>query len=216
MKFYGLLTLIMCVCFLVLFGAVSFMQVPLLTDPQPWLGKAGALAAGVGCGLLIVDVLLPVPASLVMVAHGALFGVVTGTALSLLGTLGAAAFGFFLGRRGSPWIMNKISADERARVALLLRQWGLVAIVATRPVPILAETVAILAGTGPISWQRFLVASLLGNIPPSLLYALTGASARDFDSFVLIFGLVMVFAGLTWFLGKRFGEQALPLDVDQV
>ncbi len=213
MKVYGWLTLSMCLTFLALFGVVEALHVPLLTDPQPWLGQGGVLAASVGIGLLVADVLLPVPASLVMVAHGALFGVVVGTALSLLGTMGAAAFGFYLGRKGSPWLDRTVSDEERQRAATLLQRWGLVAVVATRPVPILAETVAILAGTGPMRWDRFLIASLLGNLPPCLLYALTGATTQDFGSFVLIFSLVMVFAGLTWLIGKRFGhEQALETD----
>ena len=40
--------------------------------------------AAVGQVLLIGDVLLPVPSTLVMMAHGALFGVVPGTLLSLM------------------------------------------------------------------------------------------------------------------------------------
>ncbi len=41
-------------------------------------------AAGPGVGLLVADIVLPVPFSVVMVAHGALFGIVPGAALSLL------------------------------------------------------------------------------------------------------------------------------------
>src|SRR5919112_3383783 len=86
--------------FLVLFAAAELLGVRLLTDPTPWLSGGGAAAACVGVGLLVADVLLPVPSSLVMVAHGALFGVTGGTLLSLLGSVGAALFGFAIGRRG--------------------------------------------------------------------------------------------------------------------
>ncbi len=37
---------------------------------------SGVVAALVGVGLLVADVVLPVPSSVVMLAHGALFGVV--------------------------------------------------------------------------------------------------------------------------------------------
>ena len=100
MKRYLLIMSGMIVFFLVLFLIVEALGVPLLTDPTPWMKHGGVLAAALGVGLLIADVLLPVPSSLVMVAHGALFGVVIGTLLSLTGSVGAALFGFAIGRRG--------------------------------------------------------------------------------------------------------------------
>lgn len=86
--------------FLVAFIVVEALHVPLLSDPAPWLTKAGYAAAAVGVGLLVADVLLPVPASIVMIAQGALFGIAGGTALSLVGGLGATLVGFLIGRRG--------------------------------------------------------------------------------------------------------------------
>jgi len=59
--------------FLLLFFVVEALGVQLLTDPTPWMRHGGVLAAVLGVSLLIADVLLPVPSSLVMVAHGALF-----------------------------------------------------------------------------------------------------------------------------------------------
>src|SRR5215210_9077073 len=100
MKRYLLVMGGMLAFFLGLFFLVEALGIPLLVDPTPWLNRGGVLAASLGVGLLIADVLLPVPSSLVMVAHGALFGVLVGTLLSLLGSMGAAMFGFWLGRRG--------------------------------------------------------------------------------------------------------------------
>jgi len=100
MKRYIFIMALMVAFFLVLFFIVEALGVPLLADPTPWLKRGGVLAAALGVGLLIADVLLPVPSSLVMVAHGALFGVALGTLLSLLGSVGAALFGFAIGRRG--------------------------------------------------------------------------------------------------------------------
>ncbi len=210
MKTYWFLLLGMSVLFLALFGLVEALRVPLLTDPTPWLEadqlEGGRwLAALVGVGLLIVDVLLPVPASLIMVAHGALFGIVFGTCLSLVGALGAGAFGFYLGRAGSPWLHRVVSEEEHQRADNLLTRWGHLAVIVTRPVPILAESVAILAGTSPMSWGRFLLSTLAGTLPAALLYALTGALAVGLDQFVLIFGLVLVMAGVAWWVGRRVG-----------
>ncbi len=188
--------------FMILFFVVEALGVPLLSDPTPWMKHGGVLAAGLGVGLLIADVLLPVPSSLVMVAHGAVFGVVVGTLLSLLGSVGAAMFGFAIGRRGGRVLERVVTPAERARADYLLTRWGALAIVVTRPVPLVAETVAIMAGASPMSWSSIIFASLVGSLPPALLYALTGAAVANFQSSALMFGVVLLVAGLFWLIGR--------------
>ena len=81
MKRYLVVIAAVFVVFLLLFIAVEALGIPLLIDPTPWMRRGGVLAAALGVSLLVADVLLPVPSSLVMVAHGALFGVLIGTLL---------------------------------------------------------------------------------------------------------------------------------------
>jgi uncharacterized membrane protein YdjX (TVP38/TMEM64 family) len=210
MKRYWLLTGLMMVLFLVLFGIAEWQRVPILTDPGPLLARGGGIAAAAGVGLLVADVVLPVPASLVMILHGALFGVVGGTLLSLAGALGAALFGFWIGRRGGPLLARLVPEDERRRADALLQEWGDLAILVTRPVPILAETMAILAGASPMGWGRMLLATFAGSLPAALLYALTGATARSLDSAALVFSLVLLVAGLFWGIGRWLRRPAIP------
>lgn len=202
MKRYLLTACAVVVFMTILFLAVEALGVPLLTDPWAWMKGGGALAAAVGVGLLVADVLLPVPSSLVMVAHGALFGVAVGTLLSLAGSLGAALCGFWIGRRGGSLLERVVKPDEAARADYLLRRWGALAIIVTRPVPLLAETVALLAGASTMSWGRLTLASLLGSLPPALLYALTGAAVASFQSTALVFVLVILVAGSFWMIGR--------------
>lgn len=210
MRSYWMLLALMSGLFLALFGAVQALDVAILADPGPWLSGSGRWgAAPLGVGLLIADVFLPVPASLIMVAHGALFGIVGGTLLSLAGGLAASAVGFGLGRWGSASLHRWVPEDERRRADALLRQWGDLAVVVTRPIPILAESVAILAGTSPLGWRRFLLASAAGTLPAALLYALTGATAARLDSAFLMFGLVILVAALVW-LGGRWLRNGSP------
>jgi len=196
--------------FLLLFFVVEALGVQLLTDPTPWMRHGGVLAAVLGVSLLIADVLLPVPSSLVMVAHGALFGVVIGTLLSLLGSVGAALFGFAIGRRGGRLLERIVTPEERARADKMLARWGALAVVVTRPVPILAETVAIMTGTSSIGWARMALASFAGSLPPALLYALTGAAYANFQSFVLMFVATLFVAGSFWFIGRLLDSLAQP------
>jgi uncharacterized membrane protein YdjX (TVP38/TMEM64 family) len=202
MKRYLLIMAALIAAFTLLFVIVEALGVPLLSDPTPWMKHGGIFAAGLGVGLLIADVLLPVPSSLVMVAHGAIFGVVIGTLLSLLGSVGAALFGFAIGRRGGKILERVATPAERARADYLLIRWGALAIVVTRPVPLLAETVAIMAGASTMSWTSVFFASLAGSLPPALLYALTGAAVANFQSTALMFGVIMLVAGLFWLIGR--------------
>jgi uncharacterized membrane protein YdjX (TVP38/TMEM64 family) len=202
MKRYLLVMGGMLAFFLGLFFLVEALGIRLLVEPTPWLKSGGVLAAALGVGLLIADVLLPVPSSLVMVAHGALFGVVGGTLLSLAGSTGAALFGFRLGRRGGGLLERLVPLAERERADYLLKRWGTLAVIVTRPVPLLAETVAIMAGASAMSWGRTMLAALMGSLPPALLYALTGASAGKFQNTALVFAFVLLVAGLFWMLGR--------------
>ena len=204
MKRYLLIAVGLIVFFTILFVIVEALGVPLLTDPTPWMKHGGIVAASLGVGLLIADVVLPVPSSLVMVAHGALFGVVVGTLLSLLGSVGAALFGFAIGRRGGRLLEKTVTPSERSRANDLLARWGALAIVVTRPIPLLAETVAIMAGASSLSWSSVAVASLVGSLPPALLYALTGAAVANFQNTSLMFGVVLLVAGLFWLVGRLF------------
>lgn len=189
--------------FLLLFFVVEALGLPLLTDPSPWLKQRGVLAATVGVGLLVADVLLPVPSIPVMVAHGALFGIAGGTLLSLLGSVGAALCGFAIGRRGGRIYRRLVTPEERERADYLLRRWGMLAIIVTRPVPLLAETVAIVAGTSSLGWRHTTLAALAGSLPPALLYAITGAAAVNLQNTTLVFAAVLLIAGFFWLVGRR-------------
>ena len=207
MKRYLLTVVALIACFTMLFVIVEALGVPLLSDPTPWMRHGGVVAACIGVGLLIADVVLPVPSSIVMVAHGALFGVLWGTMLSLLGSVGAAVFGFGIGRRGGALLERVVTPAERARASGILARWGTLAIIVTRPVPLLAETVAIMAGASSMTWRAVIVASFAGSLPPALLYALTGAAVANLQNTALMFGIVLLIAGLFWLAGLVFSHK---------
>jgi uncharacterized membrane protein YdjX (TVP38/TMEM64 family) len=203
MRRYWLLALAMIALLLALFALAEALQLPLLQAPDRWLASGGAAAAALSVGLLVADVLLPIPSSVILVANGALFGVAGGTALSLLGSLGAAAFGFALGRRGSRVIERLATPAQKARADALLARWGALAVLVTRPVPLLAETTVILAGASPMGWARMLAASAAGALPACLLYAITGATSHSFATGAIMFTCVLALAGLFYWLGRR-------------
>lgn len=189
--------------FLALFLVGEAAGIPLLEDPTPWLERAGWLSAAIGVTLLAVDVLLPIPSNIIMIAHGALFGTLVGTLLSLAGSMAAAAAGFWIGRRGGPLLAMAVPADERARANVILERWGVLAIVVSRPLPLLAETITVLAGASPLGWGRAMVAALIGSLPPCLFYAWAGAASIGFEGGALVFGAVVVLAAAVGLAGRQ-------------
>lgn len=160
--------------FLAGFLTVEAFGVPWLSTPPSLTGQARPVAAAIGVALLLADAVLPVPSSLVMLALGGIFDVPAGAALALAGRVGATLLAFALGRRISGWVTGP--AGEWS--AQMLRRWGVVAIVLTRPVPIASETVAVMAGASPMPWRFAAIAAVAGSIPEAVLFAWAGAQAE--------------------------------------
>ncbi len=183
------------------FLIVEALGIPLLVDPSRQLGGGGVGAALLGVGLLVADVLLPVPSSLVMTAQGALFGILLGTILSMVGSIGACMTGYLIGRKSRRLIARFVSAEEQAQSTKLITRWGLLGLIVTRPVPVLAETTAIMAGTSALTWRQVFIGVTIGAFPASLIYAIAGADATSVASGILVFVLVIVLAGAFWLIG---------------
>jgi uncharacterized membrane protein YdjX (TVP38/TMEM64 family) len=186
---------------LVMFFAASAAGLA-IEDATQLPSETGPLAAIAGVGLLIADALLPVPSSLIMIVHGKLFGVATGALLSLVGSVGSALAAFAIGRAGTRGIRRLVIPDEHERASALLARWGVAAVAVTRPVPILAETVAILAGGSRLTWLQTALAAAAGSILPATLYAWAGAHAQSANHALIFGGVIVVTSGL-WWIGTR-------------
>lgn len=201
---YLLVVAAVLVGFLLLFLVAQAFAGRYVDDPEPWLAGGGPAAAGVGLGLLVTDVVLPVPSSLVMVAHGAVFGFALGAGLSLSGAVGAALAGYGLGRWAGPPTLRRVCPPaERERAADLVRRWGVLAVVASRPVPLLAETVALVAGAERLGALRTAGASVVGALPGALLYAAAGTAGTAGPGGTIVFGAALAVAALLWLAGTR-------------
>ncbi len=191
--------------FLLLFLVAEALRLPLLTDPSAALGGSRVVAAVVGTGLLLADVVLPVPASVVMIANGAVFGVAVGAALSFVGGLGATLLAFWVGHRSRGFLPHAIAPEQERRANDLLARYGPLVIVVTRPLPMVAETVAILAGRSDVSWRTAALAGAAGGLVPAVLYALAGAVAATVSGTVVVGGVIAV-AALFWLGGRAVGR----------
>ncbi len=117
-----------------------------------------------GAGLLAADALLPVPSSIVGTMLGARLGFGPGTLAAFVGMMA----GQVLAYAASRWLL-------RRRTGALPAAPTLAVVFLSRPVPVLAEAVAIAAGAARVSWPQFLLACGAGNLIYAAALALNGA-----------------------------------------
>lgn len=166
---------------------------------------AGAWIASVIGGLLAVDVLLPVPSSILSTAAGYRFGFLAGAVVSWGGmTVGCAlayAVGSGLGHGPSERL---VGAEAMTRAREAMRRNAVWVLAVLRPVPVLAEASVLMAGISRMPLRPFVVVTTLANLGVSIAYAWVGSRSAEVGSFLLAFGGAMLLPGVAMFLARRF------------
>jgi len=169
---------------------------PIVTN---WLTHAGLGSAAIVAALLASDILLPIPSSLVMILSGAAFGVLWGSLVALVGSIGGEWLGFEAvrryGRRASARIVGD---DEIERLARVFARHGIAVVIVTRALPVVMETMSVVAGLSRMTRGAFLAASLVGTLPIVVVYAYAGAVSRQTGSLVPAVVMLIAVAGLGW------------------
>ncbi len=204
------LLVLMLVVAAMIVGSKLLMEDVLGIDLEPtvtaWLDAPGAGSAAVIVGLLVLDVFLPVPSSVVMVLSGAVFGVLGGALLALVGSVFGQWVGFEMVRRFGRRAASRVAGDnELSDVNRFFEQHGAVAVIVTRPLPIVMETMSLVAGLSKMSRRVFLSASLIGTLPIVFIYAYAGAVSRQVGNWlpaIVMLGAVGG-AGWLWYRSKR-------------
>lgn len=179
---------------------------------RSWMANAGWPAAAMVIGLLAVDIFIPVPSSVVMVLSGAAFGTWLGALIAFAGSIGGEWLGFELARRyGSSWFRRFIGDEaERARLDAILATHGAAAVAVTRALPVVMETMSVVAGLSAMRRSTFLMASVIGTAPIVIVYAYAGAMSREMDSLVpaSVMLVAVSAAGWVWYRA-RYGVRRL-------
>ena len=188
----------------VVIGSKLLVENILGIDLEPWargwLANAGPAGAATIVGLLAADVFLPIPSSLIMVLSGAAFGVAWGAALAFAGSIGGEWLGFELARRYGTGLSSRFVGDaaEVARLNRMLLKHGAAAVVVTRALPVVMETMSVVAGLSTMRRGTFLVASVIGTAPIVVVYAYAGAMSRETGSLVPAVVILIAVAGAGW------------------
>jgi len=155
-----------------------------------------------GAGLLVSDVLLPVPSSIVGVLLGARLGFISGW----LWIWGGLVLGNLIGYATGRLLFGRMGTEPPGTPTLLV-------LFISRPVPVLAEATTFVAGAGHMKLWPFLGVSSAGNAVYSVVLAANGATLLP-DALVgpgLILPLLLpVIAWLVWRWVARRAKPTAP------
>ena len=187
---------------LVGFGIVEWIDPPFLSEDVWTSGEAAPWVAVVGFVLLLADVILPVPSSVVMMFLGGVVGFPAGVALSWLATTASGLLAFGIGRRIGRRARPPEGLERR------LRSHGVLVVAVTRPVPVLAETTAVAAGMVPaMTWRRMTIGTVAGTAPPAVIFAAAGAFAHG-TSGVLLIAVCLLIDIAVWYAERAHRRRA--------
>jgi uncharacterized membrane protein YdjX (TVP38/TMEM64 family) len=168
------------------------------------LAMPGLAAALIVFLFLALDIVLPIPSSIVMIVSGALFGTLAGAALAIMGSLAGNWMGYELARRfGWEFLEKREKPGDLERMGAMLRRYGPAAIILSRPVPVMTETVSLLAGAMHVERGVFIGASLAGTIPICLIYAYAGSASWGGSTLIPAIAAAVILPAVGWAILSR-------------
>lgn len=151
-----------------------------------WLRGFGAWAWAAGMGLLALDIVLPIPGTVVMSALGLVYGAWWGGAISVAGSFcsGLIAYGACrsFGHRAAERIAG---AESLAHAEHFFARHGGWAVALSRWLPLMPEVVSCMAGLAHMRFGSFVTALLCGSLPLGFAFAAVGAAGVEHPTLAL-------------------------------
>jgi uncharacterized membrane protein YdjX (TVP38/TMEM64 family) len=142
--------------------------------------NAKAWAWLLGIALLMVDLLLPIPGTIVMSALGAVYGFWIGGLLSAIGSMLAGMSGYGVGRFFKESFAKRwLGERDFEKGKSLFERGGAWVVAISRALPILPEVLACMAGLLRMPFGKFVIALACGSVPMGFLFAWIGAIGRE-------------------------------------
>ncbi|MBL8797570.1 MAG: VTT domain-containing protein, partial [Planctomycetia bacterium] len=144
------------------------------------LQEFGAWAWLVGIGLIVADLVLPVPSTAVIAGLGMLYGPWLGGLLGGLGSIlaGLVAYGGcrLLGEQFCHFLAGEANL---VRLNRFFGRYGLWAIALSRWMPLLPEALCCLAGMARMRASHFLISLGCGSLAMGMTFAFLGEAYHD-------------------------------------
>lgn len=179
-----------------------------LQGAKQWMENLGPFAWVGGVALLVSDLVLPIPGTVVMSALGLVYGWFWGGIASVFGSVLSGMIAYGLCRKyGHPAAVWLAGAEGLAKgEALFQSERGGWLVALSRWMPVLPEAVACLAGLTKMPLPTFLTALFAGSIPLGFIFAAIGNLGLERPGVALTLSAlipVVLYAIAAWMLRKR-------------
>ena len=170
-----------------------------------WAGSNKILVSVMVILALTADVILPVPNGITNTFAGMSLGWAISSVIVWIGLNLGATFAYTLGRfAGRPIAKKLVSNKEFEEVRASLKNFNVIGLIVSRPVPGFAELIAITAGLSKVPFRLFLLVVSTTNIGVAIIFSGIGAAAIENDSLSLAFIGAIIFPAVLYFVYTKF------------
>lgn len=167
-----------------------------------WLQGSGQWAWAAGLLLLVSDLALPIPGTVVISALGYIYGVLVGGAIASVGLTLAGFVGYGVGRLcGEGFAKKWLGEKDYERGQRLFSNGGGWVVALSRTLPILPEVISCMAGLVRMPFGRFAAALACGSIPMGFVFAAIGKTGQDAPAVAIVLSIFI--PGALWLVAKR-------------
>lgn len=176
-----------------------------------WLNEYGQGAWLAAIVLLMADLLLPLPATLIMSALGYIYGPVAGGFIATIGSFMAGALGYWtcrlVGENAAIAFLGEKDFERGKKISDRIGGW---VVALSRWLPVFPEVIACMAGLTRMPPYKFHLALLCGSLPMGFIYAIVGYTGNTNPW--LAIGLSAGLPPLIWFVIRSIFRKRLLSD----
>jgi uncharacterized membrane protein YdjX (TVP38/TMEM64 family) len=172
-----------------------------------WLSQQGMFGPLLLMLMMILAVVVgPIPTLPISAAAGLVYGMFTGTAIAVTGALAGAIIAFYLARILGREAVRRKLGDNPVFSATGSQRFLFIAVTLTRLIPLFSfALISYAAGVTAISFWRYALATTLGMIPMTFVFAGLGHSFELSPVLTVVAAAVIlvVMSTLPLYLGRR-------------
>ncbi len=173
-----------------------------LAGSVQWLRSAGPWGWAAGVLLLMGDLVLPIPSTVVISALGFIYGIFLGGIIASTGLIAAGVAGYGVGFLcGEKLARRWLGEHDFNRGQALFAQGGGWLIAVSRAIPILPEVISCTAGLVRMPFSKFLTALACGCLPMGFVFAAIGHAGHEAPAWAV--GLSVVLPAVLWMAASR-------------
>ncbi|MDE0317950.1 MAG: TVP38/TMEM64 family protein [Candidatus Poribacteria bacterium] len=204
---------ILILCLILFFRQIQEFLIELIAAFQnietarEYIAGYGLFAPLISATLMIFQsVIAPLPAFLITIANGALFGFWWGMLLSWSSAMLGAALCFYIARfLGAKHVAKIVSQPVVNKTDQFIQRYGNYAILIARLIPYIPfDVVSYAAGLTRIRFLGFWLATGLGQLPATAAYTYLGNKISAYTNLMLLgFGVVISISIVIWLVKGR-------------